>query len=90
MFSKINLIIVRVLSFVLVASVFFFIAEFSGTANAQEQVLPFSVGDMLSQNSTGSNNTNDTDTDMGSSDGTLPCDMPPCPPDQACIQSCPK
>jgi len=57
-------------------------------ASGQDNVLPFEIGDI-----TGSNE-NINDTSYNNSNSTLieendNCVMPPCPPGQACIQSCP-
>ncbi len=59
--------------------------------NAKDQLMPFDMKEMLgtgqAQNETANNSTNIVDDD--SPNPVTPCEMPPCPPGQACIQSCP-
>ncbi len=59
--------------------------------DAKGQLMPFDNQNMLeprqSQNETTKNSSNIVADD--SSDQTTDCEMPPCPPGQACIQSCP-
>lgn len=66
-----------------------FIANLLSTAYGQSQILPFDIGDIATQNnSTSTDNLSNTTLDQ--SDKVNPCNMPPCPPGQACIQSCPQ
>lgn len=64
----------------------------SGTiVDAKDQLMPFDMKEMLGtgqvQNDTTKNSSN-IDADDNSNKLT-DCEMPPCPPGQACIQSCP-
>jgi hypothetical protein len=61
-----------------------------------ELLQPLGVGDIISANKSASqdkNNISDIDSDITGNDDTDHeidnCVMPPCPPGQACIQSCP-
>ncbi|MGD9535294.1 MAG: hypothetical protein AB7V56_16180 [Candidatus Nitrosocosmicus sp.] len=66
-----------------------FIASLLNTAYGQSQILPFDIGDIATQNNaTSADNLSNTTLDQ--SDEVNPCNMPPCPPGQACIQSCPQ
>jgi hypothetical protein len=66
-----------------------FIANSLGTAYGQSQILPFEIGDIVTQkNITNPNNQSNITVDP--SYEVNPCNMPPCPPGQACIQSCPQ
>ena len=60
-------------------------------AAAKDQLMPFEMEDMFGtgqgQNETSNNSTNIVADD--SQNAITPCEMPPCPPGQACIQSCP-
>jgi hypothetical protein len=56
-------------------------------AQGQSQVMPFEIGDNISQQNATSSNLNGLDT--GKVSDNLPCSLPRCPPGQACIQSCP-
>ena len=60
-------------------------------ADGNDQLMPFDMKDMLgtgqTQNETASNSSNIVADD--SQNPVTPCEMPPCPPGQACIQSCP-
>ena len=60
-------------------------------AAAKDQLMPFDMKDMFgtgqAQNETANNSTNIVADD--SQNAIMPCEMPPCPPGQACIQSCP-
>ena len=66
-------------------------AVFATIVNAKDQLMPFDMKEMLgtgqAQNETANNSTNIVDDD--SPNAVTPCEMPPCPPGQACIQSCP-
>ena len=57
----------------------------------KDQLMPFDMNDMIgtgqAQNQT-ANNSSHIVAD-GSQNQIMPCEMPPCPPGQACIQSCP-
>lgn len=54
-------------------------------AYGQIDSLPFEIGDIIPPNETTDyNNSNSSIVDENDN-----CDMPPCPPGQACIQSCP-
>ena len=61
------------------------------TVSAKDQIKPFDIQEMFgtgqAQNETAENSSNIV-TD-GNQDNPLDCEMPPCPPGQACIQSCP-
>lgn len=62
-------------------------------AYGQGDSLPFEIGDISdnaehTNSSTTSNNSNSTNYEQN--DEILNCEMPPCPPGQACIQSCPE
>ena len=61
------------------------------TGSTKDQLMPFDIKDMFGsgpvQNETEKNYSNIvTEDNQGSS---IDCEMPPCPPGQACIQSCP-
>ena len=59
----------------------------------QGDSLPFEIGDISGNGEkTNSNNSsnNSNSTNYDENDGLLNCEMPPCPPGQACIQSCPE
>ncbi|MDR4491512.1 MAG: hypothetical protein R2685_11530 [Candidatus Nitrosocosmicus sp.] len=66
-----------------------FIANLIITAYGQSQILPFDIGDIATQNNATSTD-NLSNTTLDQSDEVNPCNMPPCPPGQACIQSCPQ
>ncbi len=61
----------------------------------QDDSLPFEIGDIsgavsedANASASSSNASNSTNSEL---DGqAINCDMPPCPPGQACIQSCPE
>jgi hypothetical protein len=57
----------------------------------KDQLMPFDMNDMTgtgqAQNQTANNSSNIVAD--GSQNQKTPCEMPPCPPGQACIQSCP-
>lgn len=59
--------------------------------SAKDQLKPFDIQEMLgggqTQNETADNSSNIVTDDI--QDNPLDCEMPPCPPGQACIQSCP-
>ena len=59
--------------------------------DANDIKMPFEMNNMFEigqlQNETSGNSANVTTND--SPQGSVGCDMPPCPPGQACIQSCP-
>ncbi len=61
-------------------------------AYGQTDFPPFEIGDIIGPNestSLGTNNTSDTLGNFSPDTETDDCVMPPCPPGQACIQSCP-
>jgi hypothetical protein len=59
--------------------------------SAKDQLMPFDLRDMVdvgqAQNES-VENSSDRSTD-DNQDSQIDCDMPPCPPGQACMQSCP-
>lgn len=61
------------------------------TVSPNDQLMPFDVKEMFetgqSQNKTAENSSNMVIDD--SQDKIEDCEMPPCPPGHACIQSCP-
>ncbi|HKU84205.1 MAG TPA: hypothetical protein VJP58_09200 [Candidatus Nitrosocosmicus sp.] len=61
------------------------------SVDANDQKMPFGMNNMFDigqlQNETSENSANVTTSDNPQDSGG--CDMPPCPPGQACIQSCP-
>lgn len=61
-------------------------------AYGQTDLPPFEIGDTIGLNESTSqvtNNTSDTSWNFSPDTETDDCVMPPCPPGQACIQSCP-
>ena len=65
----------------------------AGIAYGQSELLPFEIGDIpnASKNTNTSNPVgNLTSTNDEQNDQIIDCEMPPCPPGQACIQSCPE
>lgn len=66
----------------------------SGVAFGQNDSIPFEIGDIsdsiVNPADNPSNNNNSNSTDYGQNDEIINCDMPPCPPGQVCIQSCPE
>jgi hypothetical protein len=60
----------------------------------QGDSLPFEIGDIpdasehMKNNNTSSNNSDSTNYEGNNQ--IISCEMPPCPPGQACIQSCPE
>lgn len=62
------------------------------SAYGQTDFPPFEIGDIIGPNESTSqipNNTSDTTGNISPDTETDDCVMPPCPPGQACIQSCP-
>ena len=61
------------------------------TGSPKDQLMPFDIKDMFdagaAQNETAENSSNIVTED--NQDNPVDCEMPPCPPGQACIQSCP-
>ena len=61
------------------------------TSSPKDQLMPFDIKDMFdagaAQNETAENSSNIVTED--NQDNPVDCEMPPCPPGQACIQSCP-
>ena len=61
------------------------------TGSPKDQLMPFDIKDMFNvgaaQNETAENSSNIVTED--NQDSPVDCEMPPCPPGQACIQSCP-
>lgn len=104
-FTSINLNVTTILTITTVYSctIIFAIAllQFShGTimAYGQSDTLPFEIGNIIGidtkSNNMTSNDTFPTDTENISKEESSPeagnCVMPPCPPGNACIQSCPE
>ena len=60
-------------------------------AYGQSDSLPFEIGDIIppNQNTSDTSNNNSNSTTGDDNDQQANCDMPPCPPGYACIQSCP-
>lgn len=61
------------------------------TGSTKDQLMPLDIKDMFgagpAQNETEKNYSNIVTED--NQDSSIDCEMPPCPPGQACIQSCP-
>jgi len=61
------------------------------TGSPKDQLMPFDIKNMFdagaTQNETADNSSNIVTED--NQDNPVDCVMPPCPPGQACIQSCP-
>ena len=59
--------------------------------SAKDQLKPFDIQEMFgtwqAQNETAENSSNIVTDD--NQDNPIECEMPPCPPGQSCIQSCP-
>ncbi|KAA2280378.1 transmembrane 9 family protein [Candidatus Nitrosocosmicus sp. SS] len=66
-----------------------FIANLISTAYGQSQIIPFDIGDIATKKYATSTD-NLSNITLHQSDEVNPCNMPPCPPGQACIQSCPQ
>ncbi|MFI5425315.1 MAG: hypothetical protein ACHQXG_11055 [Nitrososphaerales archaeon] len=68
-----------------------FLTVSASIVSAKDQLMPFDLKDMVdvgqAQN-VSTENSSDTGT-YDDQENTVDCDMPPCPPGQACIQSCP-
>lgn len=76
-------------SIVFLIASFMFLANVLNTAYGQSQIIPFDLGDMATQNNI-TNSDSLSNTSLDQSGEVNPCIMPPCPPGQACIQSCPQ
>lgn len=87
MISKIDMKRTVLLCLVLTASAASSMGNIFSFAQAQSQVMPYETGDNISQDNATGSNSSAAELDNGSNN--LPCIMPPCPPGQACIQSCP-
>lgn len=89
MISKIRGPIISFFSLVMVVFAAFSLGGFYINAYGQSQILPFDINDIISQNETGSSNLSNP-ASVNNGGDNIPCNMPPCPPGQACIQSCPQ
>jgi hypothetical protein len=81
--------------FIVLATVLFL--NTTGFVYGQDDSLPFEIGDISSAvsedtnaSTSSSNNSGSNSTNSEQNDQVINCDMPPCPPGQACIQSCPE
>lgn len=89
MFIKANEFLFACFSVVFFVASSMFTANLLNTAYGQDQNLPVDIGDIVTQNNI-TNLDNSSNMSMAQSDGANPCNMPPCPPGHACIQSCPQ
>lgn len=89
--TKANFTILSVVVFIVLGIIQCF--SISGMAYGQGDSLPFEIGEISESNENMNTNTSsDTSnsTSYGENNEIINCEMPPCPPGQACIQSCPE
>lgn len=89
MLIKGNQFLLTSFSFVLFVAAFLSTTNLLSTAYGQSKIFPFDAGNIVTQHNT-SNPSNLSNLSVNEADEPNPCNMPPCPPGHACIQSCPQ
>lgn len=89
--TKANFSILSLIVFIVLGTIQSF--SIASIAYGQEDLLPFEIGEISESKenintNTSTNSSNSTNYEKN--DEIINCEMPPCPPGQACIQSCPE